>query len=253
MLPPSAGTALHRVHRIWLAALTCAGAVACAHRATSHIPAAVAGIEPQSPRSQQGASWRPLFDGTSLAAWRGYQAAAVPDGWNIVDGTLAKDHTTGDIMTKDQFGNFELEFEWKIGTGGNGGVFYRATEEYNHIYWSAPEYQLLDDANAPDGRSRLTSAGSDYGLYPAPAGIVKPAGEWNSSRIVVNGAHVEHWLNGTRLLSYELWSPDWEAKVKASKFAPWANYGRAKTGYIGMQGDHNGTLAFRNIRIRELQ
>lgn len=195
--------------------------------------------------------WRTLFDGTSAAAWRGYQASELPDGWKVVDGTLAKSSPTGDIITRDQFGDFELEFEWKIGRGGNAGVFYRATEEYERIYWSAPEYQLLDDPNARDGRDRLTAAGAAYGLYPAPAGVVKPHDEWNTSRIVVRGAHVEHWLNGQRLLSYELWSPEWEAKVKASKFGAWPNFARARRGHIGIQGDHGGTLAFRSIRIRE--
>jgi 3-keto-disaccharide hydrolase len=203
--------------------------------------------------ARSAGGWRTLFNGSSLAAWRGYQSPTVPDGWKIVSGTLAKEATTGDILTKDEFGDFELEFEWKIGKGGNSGVFYRGTEEYEHIYWSAPEYQLLDDANAADGKNRLTSAGAAYALYAPPAGIVKAADEWNASRIVVRGAHVEHWMNGKKLLEYELWSPDWEAKVKESKFGAWPNYGRAKRGYIGIQGDHNGGLAFRNIRIRELK
>jgi hypothetical protein len=126
---------------------------------------------------------------------------------------------------------------------------YRGTEEYDHIYWSAPEYQLLDDALAPDGKSRLTAAGADYGLYPAPAGVVKAADSWNSTRIVVCGSHVEHWMNGTKLLEYELGSPDWAARVKASKFVAWPHYGTATRGYIGIQGDHAGSLALRRIRI----
>ncbi len=196
--------------------------------------------------------WRTLFDGRTTNGWRGYKSETVPAGWQVVDGILLKDVGTEDIVSKDQFGDFELELQWKLGTGGNSGIFYRGTEEYEHIYWSAPEYQLLDDANAPDGRSRLTSAGAAYGLYPSAAGIVKPANEWNSTRIIVKGAHVEHWLNGQMLLEYELWSPDWEAKVKASKFGEWPNYGRAKRGHIAIQGDHNGKLELRAMRIREL-
>jgi len=159
----------------------------------------------------------------------------------------------GDIVTRDQFGDFELSLEWQISTGGNAGVFYRGTEEYEHIYWSAPEYQLLDDANHADGKSRLTSAGSDYGVYASPAGHLKPVGEWNETRIVAKGSHVEHWLNGAKLLEYELGSPDWAAKVAASKFKDWPNYGKAARGHIALQGDHTGSLAFRNIRIRELK
>ena len=199
--------------------------------------------------------WRPLFDGKTTAGWRGYKSPDVPAGWAVQDGVLIKDGKTrsGDLVTKDQYGDFELEFDWKLAPGGNAGVLYRGTEEYDHIYWSAPEYQLLDDAAHADGKNRLTSAGSAYALYPPPAGVVKPAGEWNSSRIVARGAHVEHWLNGKKVVEYELWSPDWEAKVKASKFKDWPNYGRAKKGYIAIQGDHEGELALRNIRIRELK
>jgi hypothetical protein len=166
---------------------------------------------------------------------------------------LTKSGPVDDIVTRDQFGNFQMAFDWKLSPGGNAGVFYRGTEEYDHIYWSAPEYQLLDDAGHPDGKSRLTSAGSDYGLYPSPAGVVKPANEWNSSMIVVNGNTVQHWLNGQKLLEYEIGSPDWEAKVKASKFVAYPNYARASKGYIAIQGDHDGTLSIRNVRIRELK
>jgi alpha-galactosidase len=196
--------------------------------------------------------WRALFDGTTLDAWRGYGSPALPDGWRIVDGTLAKDGDVGDLVTRESFANFELELEWKIGKGGNSGIFYRGTYEYDHIYWSAPEYQLLDDANAPDGRSRLTAAGAAYALYGAPAGVVKPFGEWNRTRIVVNGAHVEHWLNCQKIAEYEFWSPDWAARVAASKFSRYPHYGLAKQGTIGIQGDHQGTLSLRNIRIRTL-
>lgn len=176
----------------------------------------------------------------------------MPNAWKVVDGTLTKEAPAGDIVTTDRFGDFELQLEWKLATSGNAGLFYRATEEYERIYWSAAEYQLLDDANAPDGQNRLTGAGAAYALYPAPAGIVRPAGEWNTTRIIQRGAHVEHWLNGQKLLEYELWSPDWEAKVKASKFASWPNFGRAKEGHIGIQGDHEGVLAVRNVKIRSL-
>jgi hypothetical protein len=194
-----------------------------------------------------------LFDGKSLDAWRGYKTETVPAGWRIQDGALTKDAEVPDIVSRDEFADFELELEWKIGEGGNSGIFYRGTEEYDRIYWSAPEYQLLDDLKGADNKSRLTCSGSAYALYPAPAGHLRPVGEFNTTRIVARGAHVEHWLNNTKLLEYELWSPDWEAKVKASKFAAYPKFGRAKRGRIALQGDHAGVLAFRNIRIRELK
>jgi hypothetical protein len=201
---------------------------------------------------QRAAGWRSLFDGTSTAAWRGYKEQGVPAGWSIVDGVLTKSGSVGDLMTRDQFGNFELALDWKLSKGGNAGVFYRGTEEYDKIYWSAPEYQLLDDPNHPDGQSRLTSAGADYGLYPSPAGVVKPAEQWNSTLIVAKGNTIQHWLNGQKLLEYEISGPDWTAKVKASKFLAYPHYGLAPKGFIAVQGDHDGALSIRNVRIRKL-
>jgi hypothetical protein len=195
--------------------------------------------------------WRSLIDPT-MSAWRGYKQQAMPAEWKVENGVLSKVKSTNDIVTRDQFANFELEWEWKIHEGGNAGVFYRGTEEFQKIYFTAPEYQLLDDAKAPDGKSRLTSAAANYALYPAPAGVVKPADQWNSSRIVARGQHVEHWLNGQKVVEYETGSADWEAKVKASKFAEWPKYGRITVGHIGIQGDHDGELAIRNMRIRTL-
>jgi hypothetical protein len=199
--------------------------------------------------SSQG-EWRSLFDGTNTSAWRGYKSQDFPAGWKIVDGALTKSGNVPDILTRDRFGDFELEFEWKIGQGGNSGFFIRGTEEYDQIYWSAPEYQLLDDVGHPDGKNRITAAGSVFALYPVAAGIVKPAGEWNSSRIVARGPHVEHWLNGRKVAEYEQWSADWDAHVAASKFKSFPNFGKSKEGYIGIQGDHPGDLSLRNIRIR---
>ena len=208
--------------------------------------------QPLGSNPQSAAKWQVLFDGTSLDAWRGYKTDKVPQGWHTVDGTLAKDAPTTDIVSREEFGDFELELEWKIGEGGNSGIFYRGTEEYDHIYWSGPEYQLLDDVKGADNKTRLTCAGAAYAVYPSPAGHLKPVGEWNATRIVARGRHVEHWLNGFKLLEYELGSPDWEARVKASKFVAWPNYGRATRGHIALQGDHAGALAFRNIRVRTL-
>jgi hypothetical protein len=197
--------------------------------------------------------WQVLFDGTSLDRWRGYKSDTVPAGWRVEDGTFAKNAPVGDIISKDEFGDFELELDWKIGEAGNGGIFYRGTEEYDRVYWSAPEYQLLDDIKGTDNKTRLTCAGAAYALYPSPPGHLKTVGEWNATRIVARGKHIEHWLNGVKLLEYELESPDWEAKVKASKFAEYPHYGRAPRGHLALQGDHAGSLAFRNIRIRELR
>jgi hypothetical protein len=241
---------------VLLAALA---AVACAspqQAATSDSPAMTAGAEPGMNRltdAQRAAGWRLLFDGATQSGWRVYRSQEQSKGWLVRDGALMKEGPTDDIITVDQFGDFELELEWLVSPGGNAGVFYRGTEEYEKPYWSATEYQLLDDANHRDGQNRLTSAGANYGLYPAPAGAVKPANEWNHTRIVARGAHAEHWLNGTKLLEYEYGSAEWNAKVQASKFRAWPNYGKSRRGHITIQGDHGGILALRNIRIRELR
>jgi hypothetical protein len=186
------------------------------------------------------------------SAWHGWKADGLPAGWHVAHGVLSKNGSVDDLVTNQSFGNFELELEWKMGRGGNSGLFYRGTREYEHIYWSAPEYQLLDDANAPDGSNRLTAAAAAYALYGAPAGIVRPFGHWNRTRLIVSGGHVEHWLNGRKVVEYDLWSSDWKARVASSKFAAYANYGLAMTGLIGLQGDHPGALSIRRIRVREL-
>jgi Domain of Unknown Function (DUF1080) len=201
--------------------------------------------------AERAAGWRLLFDGRTTDGWRGFRLNNMPDGWKVVDGALTRVAAAGDILTTQKFKNFELDLEWKISEGGNSGIFYRGSEDEDAIYWTAPEMQVLDDAHHEDGKSRLTSAGANYGLYEAPAGIVKPAGQWNQVRLIVNGRHVEHWLNGVRMLQYELYSPDWEIKVRDSKFAAHPKYGRNAEGYIGLQ-DHGDWVAFRDIKIHVL-
>jgi hypothetical protein len=170
----------------------------------------------------------------------------------VVDGTIQRTGDGGDLVTDEQFANFELTLDWKIAPGGNSGILYRVADTGDETYFTGPEMQVLDDARHPDGRSPLTSAGSDFGLYPAPRGAVKPAGEWNSIRLVVNGNHVEHWLNGTKVVEYEFGSPEWTKLVAENKFKAWPIYGKAARGHIVLQ-DHGDVVEFRNIRIRELK
>jgi hypothetical protein len=202
--------------------------------------------------AERAEGWRMLFDGRSTAGWRGYKQQSMPDGWQVIDGELTRVSGGGDIITTEQFSDFELALEWKVGPAGNSGVFYRVTEEGEESYHTGIEMQVLDDAGHADGQSRLTSAGSLYGLYPAPAGVVKPAGQWNSARVVVRGNHVEHWLNGQQVVEAELWSPDWNTRLAASKFTEWPGYARATRGHIGLQ-DHGDRVSFRNIKVRVLQ
>ncbi|HEU5041618.1 MAG TPA: DUF1080 domain-containing protein, partial [Gemmatimonadales bacterium] len=164
---------------------------------------------PASPNPCAG--WRPLFDGTIADAWRGFKSDRLPPGWQVVEGALTRVAPAGDIVTREQFGDFDLALEWRIGPGGNSGVFYRVSEapELDQVWQSGPEYQVLDDAGHRDGARPRTSAGACYGLYPAPRGVVRPAGAWNETRILVRGRHIEHWLNGRKVVDYELGSPEW--------------------------------------------
>ena len=200
---------------------------------------------------EQRDGWRLLFDGQTLNGWRGYRMQTMPAGWAAVDGALTRSARAEDIITTEQFRNFDLQLDWNVAPGGNSGIFYRAVESADPIYYSAPEYQILDDAAHQDGRSDLTSAGANYALHPAPRGVVKPAGEWNTARIVVQGNHVEHWLNGQKIVDYELGSADWQQRVAKSKFNEWSAYGKAAQGYIGLQ-EHGSWVAYRNIKLRVL-
>jgi hypothetical protein len=223
---------------LYAALLVCAGAVA-----------ALAAADPAATPAH---GWHLLLQKDSAPDWRGWKEPGLPAGWHVADGMLTKDGAVDDLVSVRPYKDFELELEWKIGKEGNSGIFYRGTREYDHIYWSAPEYQLLDDANTEDGKSPLTAAGSDYALYGVPPNVAKPFDHWNKSRLIVKGNHVEHWLNGVKVVEYDFGSPDWKQKVAASKFSKYPNYGLAASGLIGIQGDHPGALAVRNIRIREL-
>lgn len=196
--------------------------------------------------------WRLLFDGRTTAGWRGYRKQAVSAAWQVIDGSLVRTgQDAGDIITDGRYRNFDLALDWKVSEGGNSGIFYRATEGSDNIWQSAPEMQILDDARHVDGKSPLTSAGANYAIHPAPRGVVRAAGEWNSARLLVNGDHVEHWLNGAKLLEYELGSAEWKDLVAKSKFGAVPLYGKAGEGHIGLQ-DHGDRVEFRNIRIRVL-
>ncbi len=232
------------------ALLILAGVAACA---TSSPPLADSAMSTNVLSSQEtAAGWRLLFDGKTTAGWREFRKQSVSAGWQVIGGPLVRaDTAAGDIITTDQFRNFELALDWKVPEGGNSGIFYRATEQADIIWQAAPEMQVLDDAKHVDGKNPLTSAGASYAIYPAPRGAVRRAGEWNSARLIVNGNHVEHWLNGTKMVEFELGGADWKDRVAKSKFNTMPMYGTAKEGHIGLQ-DHGDRVEFRNIRIRVL-
>lgn len=199
--------------------------------------------------------WKLLFDGKTTNGWHTYKKTTVDPGWLIKDGILSRSADTavsaGDLLTNAKFRNFDLALDWRIGEGGNSGIIYRANEDNDYVWQSGVEMQILDDARHNDGKLQITSAGSAFALYPAPRGAVHKAGEWNAARILVRGNHVEHWLNGRRLFSYELGSPDFSAHVAASKFKIYPGFGKVENGYIALQ-DHGDKVEFRNIRIKVL-
>lgn len=208
---------------------------------------------------EEAAGWQLLFDGETLANWRGYRSDSVPARWIVADGAIHFDPTTegtgGDIITDGTYDSFELELDWKIGECGNSGIFYRVTEsdQYERTYHTGPEVQVLDNSCHPDAQNGLDrTAGANYALHAPSKDATKPAGEWNHVRLVVDGAHVEHWINGEKVVDYELWSDDWKALVAKSKFTEWPDYGLARTGHIALQ-DHGDPVWFRNIKIRPLE
>ncbi len=199
--------------------------------------------------------WELLFDGKDLSKWRGFRSEEPPAGWTVSEGTIRFDadhggEGAGDLVTREQFSDFELQLEWKISPGGNSGVFFRVGEQSEQEFHSGPEVQIIDGSpeHYPDLED-TQRVGANYGLHPASKDVVKPVGEWNHLRLVVNGAHVEHWLNGEKIVEYELWTDQWKEMVAQTKFAAWPQYGLNRTGHICLQ-DHGAPVWFRNLKVR---
>jgi len=213
---------------------------------------------------KQDEGWISLFDGKTTNGWRGYNKTSFPEkGWEVVDGTLhciesgtGEAGLGGDIIYDKKFSNFELSLEWKIGQGGNSGVFILAQEIPGEpIYKSSPEMQVLDNDRHPDaklGKDGNRMAGSLYDLIPAKPQNTKPAGQWNQVGILCYQGTVVYKSNGVNVLEFHLWTDDWKKMVTDSKFKDWEWFvNPAKEGFIGLQ-DHGNDVWFRNIKIREL-
>ncbi len=208
---------------------------------------------PQLSMEEQNAGWKKLFDGKTFEGWRGFKKETVPKGWQITKNSelYFKPKGGGDIMTAGQFGDFELQLEWKIAKGGNSGIMFWVTEDEEFPWRTGPEMQVLDNAKHKDGLNSKTSAGSNYALHAPVQNVARPAGEYNTVRLVTKGTHIEHWLNGVKIVEYEVGSPEWEALVAASKFGKMPKYGRKRKGHIVLQ-DHGDKVWYRNIKIRPL-
>lgn len=200
--------------------------------------------------------WRLLFNGKNLDGWRTFQGREIT-GWKVIDGVLnnsgvGSDHG-GDIITREKFQNFELELDWKIAPQSNSGIFYHVNEKIGTaIYESGPEYQLIDDKGWPDKLRDDQYSGANYGMHAPKNAIVKDVNDWNQARIVVNGAHVQHYLNGVKVVDYYLWDDDWMQLKEKGKWKDYPYYGMALKGPIGLQ-DHGGLAQFRNIKIKVIK
>jgi hypothetical protein len=199
---------------------------------------------------EKAAGWKLLFDGRTTKGWREFKRQDIQPGWKVVDGalTLVDPRNADDIITTKKYADFDLTFEWRIAKLGNSGVYYHVIEQGDHGYESGPEYQLLDNAH---GEAPEQQAASLFALYAPSMDMTLPIGQFNHARIVVYHGHVQHWLNGMKVVEYDLGSPEFKAKVAASKFHQWPIYASSPTGYISLQ-DHEAVVAFRNIKIKPL-
>jgi hypothetical protein len=200
--------------------------------------------------------WHLLFDGKSTSGWRSFGKDSVI-GWGVEDGNLVAygqgDSLQGDIITQAQYTNFELSLEWKISPQGNSGIMYHVVENAHGSTWeTGPEYQIIDNLNYPEKLENWQTTGANYAMHPPVNAKLRPVGEYNASRILVNGPHVEHWLNGTKVVEFEQWTDDWFKRVKEGKWKDYPSYGLAKTGHIALQHERN-KLWFRNIKIRVIE
>jgi len=198
--------------------------------------------------------WVMLFDGKSTDAWRGYKQADFPrEAWIVDQNTLRTnpEHPI-DLITREQYENFELELEWKVAKSANSGIMYHVSEDFSDTYWTGPEMQVVDDDNSDDGKEPKTSSGSLYALIAPTNKKLNPAGNWNKARLIVLGTHVEYWLNDRKIVEYELGSPELKVLIAGSKFKDWPKFAKNKSGHIALQ-NHGGTTWYRNIRLRVLK
>lgn len=238
------------------------------------------GVKKEEGEKKEVNEWIVLFDGTSLEGWRAYNGDEMPPGWVVKNGEMTFDTQLGleqdykggkDIIyANEEFDNFELYLEWKIPEGGNSGIFYHLKEGYDGPAGICPEYQLIDDINYehihdltdyntslgyenPKVLQPLQQTASDYAMYPADDSQkqLNPVGEWNTTRIIFTPEKAEYWLNGKLVVSFVPWSDDWNKKKNAGKWKEYPDYGRFKTGYIGLQ-DHSSPIWFKNIKIKRL-
>jgi hypothetical protein len=207
--------------------------------------------------SEKKTGWKLLFDGNNLNGWRAYQNKQ-SNSWSVKDGVMYckgsstdKSDLRSDMITDKQYENFDLSIDWKISPQGNSGILYMVTEEFKAAYLSGPEYQIIDDLNFPQKLEDWQKTGANYAMDAAPTAAPNAVGQWNTTRIVVNKGHVQHWLNGKKLLDFQMWTDEWKKKKTEGKWKDAPGYGVSKKGHIALQ-DHGSEAWFKNLKIKEL-
>jgi hypothetical protein len=211
--------------------------------------------------AEKAAGWELLFDGMSVNNWHGYNGQGT-QFWKIedcclktvgVEGNYGSDKRA-DLVTDKTYENFEIVIDWKASKGGNSGIMYGVVEDkrYEAPWMTGPEYQFIDEAGFPEKLEEWQKAGADYAMHPPSAAkVVKPVGEWNNTKIIVNGTHVEHWLNGVKIVEFERWTDEWRKLRDSGKWKDQPDYGLARSGRIALQ-DHGSVFWFRNVKIRKM-
>ncbi len=235
--------------------------VVAAGATTGHAASSCEGVNSLT-AAEKAAGWELLFDGKTTGGWHGYNGQSLK-AWMIEDCALKTVGTEGnygsdrraDLATDREFTNFEISIDWKATKGGNSGLMYGVVEDkkYDAAWKTGPEYQFIDDVGFPQKLEPWQLAGANYAMHLANAEKrLKPVGEWNSTRVVVDGEHVEHWLNGKKILEFERWTPEWQKLRDSGKWKDAPDYGLAKTGRIVLQ-DHGSVFWFRNLKVRQIR
>jgi cytochrome c len=207
--------------------------------------------------AEQRDGWILLFDGKTTKGWRAYNTDGIGSAWKVLDGTFVFDpaagETGGDVVTEQEFGDYELSLEWKIAACGNSGILFNVVEDqkYSAPWHTGPEMQILDNACHPDAKIHKHRAGDLYDLIACSTETVKPAGEWNHIRLISNKGHYEFWLNGTCVVKFTMHTSEWNNMVANSKFKEFPDFGKARKGHLALQ-DHGDKVWFRNIKIKTL-
>ena len=216
---------------------------------------------PETQVSNSSEEWVSLFDGKTLNGWRGYNGVSIEGVWVVEEGGVL--HLVGrpkksphvNIITEARYDDFDLHFEWKVEEGTNSGVMFHVGEGPKQPYLTGPEYQVLDNFGFRSGKGEPVGpkehTASNYAIEAAASDETKPIGEWNESSIVVQGNHVEYWLNGVKTMEYEMHSEKWNEQIANAKFSKWKDFATLGEGHIGLQ-DHGHRVWFRNLKIKEL-